>query len=455
MSAHSEVLPGGKAGPWVRAGQIAYGALFAVVLPLLLFAWADRLDRIVTLPAIGAPWQGALLAAAGAALMLTATIALRVRGNGWPMSPFPPARRVTSGPYALLDNPIYAGAVLLVAGVAIGVKSAAGIWIVTPLFALACTAFVIGYEHEATTSRFGPRPSRALLRLPDAGDAAPSTADRLSIYILVFLPWLIAYEGVNLLGVPRDALRLATRWDTAIPVLGWTEPAYFLAYPLLLALPLVVRTRGELRRFALHGWVAIVSITTVYLVFPTFIDAKPVPPGAPFTPMLMWERAFDAHSTGFPAFHVVWTCIAALSHSRALPALRWLWWTLAAAVAVSSVTTGMHVMIDIAAALIATLLIVNAERIWRGMLRIAEGIAASWREWDFGAVRFMSHGIYAGAGALFGIVLVGTLAGERELAAASIVAMATIIGAGLGAQFIEGSTALLRPYGFYGGLIGA
>ncbi len=434
---------------------MAYGAVYAIVLPLLLFGWAYRLDRILSLPAVGAPWHGALVASAGAVLMLVAIVTLRLRGRGWPMSPFPPARRVTSGPYALVDDPIYTGAILLVAGAAIGLGSAAGTWIVTPFFGMACAAFVIGYEHEATDMRFGPRPSRALLRLPDAGDAAPAAADRFSIYFLVFLPWLIAYEGVNRLGIPRDAGRLATRWDAAIPVMGCSEPVYFLAYPLLLALPLVVRTRGELRRFALQGWVAIVSVTTIYLVFPTIIDAKPVPPDAPLAPMLLWERAFNDHSTGFPAFHVIWACIAAVAYSRALPALRLVWWTIAAAIAVSSVTTGMHVIPDIIAAAVMSLLVLNVERIWRGVLSSAEWIASSWHEWDFGPVRFMSHGIYAGAGALFGIVVVGTLAGTSELAAAYVVAVAAIAGAALWAQFIEGSPALLRPYGFYGGLIGA
>jgi protein-S-isoprenylcysteine O-methyltransferase Ste14 len=437
-----------------RLGQIAYGAVFAIALPVLLFLWAFRLDRLIGLPVIGAPWQGVLLASVGATLMVSAMIALRVRGRGWPMSPFPPERRVTSGPYALVDHPIYTGAALLVAGVAVGLGSAAGTWIVTPVFAMACAAFVIGYERPATDGRFGARAARALLRLPDASDAAPSAADRLSIYLLVFLPWYLAYEGVNLLGVPGDALRLGSRWDAAIPLLGWTEPVYFLAYPLLLALPLVVRTRGELRRFALRGWIAIVSITTIYLVLPTFIDAKPVPPGTALAPLLMWERAFDDHSTGFPAFHVVWACIAAASLARTFPRTKAIWWTVTAAVAVSSVTTGMHVIADIAGAAVATVLILNADRIWRGVLRGSEKIAASWREWDLGAVRFLSHGIYAGAGALFGIVVVGTLAGERELGAACFIAMAAIAGAGLWAQFLEGSPALLRPFGFYGGLLG-
>ena len=455
MSSHPVVVPAGGVKPFQRLAQLAYGALFAVVLPLLLFAWATRLDRLIALPAVGEVRWGVVLASAGVVLMVAATVALRTRGGGWPMSPFPPSRRVNAAAYALLDHPIYAGAFLLVAGAAIALRSGAGIWIVTPVFALACAAFVIGYEHAATAQHFGPRPSSAILRLPAATDAAPELADRLSIYILVFLPWLLAYEGVNALGVAGDALRLETSWDRALPVLGWMEPAYFLAYPFLLAVPLVLHSRGELRRFAVQGWVAIVSITTVYLAVPTVIEAKPVPEDAPFAPLLLWERAFDDNATGFPAFHVVWMCIAAAAYSRTLPALRAVWWTAAAAVAVSSVTTGMHVIADIIAALVAALFVLNADRIWRGIVGVAERIAASWRERDFGPVRFMSHGVWAGAGAFWGIVLLGMLGGDRELLAVCVVALAAIAGAGLWAQFIEGSPSLLRPYGFYGGLIGA
>jgi protein-S-isoprenylcysteine O-methyltransferase Ste14 len=437
-----------------RLGALAYGALFTIILPLLLAVWAVRLDRLVALPRVGTPWGGASLAMAGALLMLAATIALRVRGGGWPMSPFPPQRRVTGGAYAVVSDPIYAGAVMLAAGCAIVLESPAGLWIVTPLLAAGCFAFVIGYEREATNAHFGPRPTRPLLRLPAARDAAPDIADRLSVYLLVFLPWYLAYEGVNrLLGNP-DAPQLATRWDAAIPVLGWTEPAYFLAYPFLLAVPLVARTQQQLRRFTVQGWIAIVSVTTIYLVFPTYIDARPVPPDAPFAPLMAWERAFDDHAAGFPAFHVVWAVLAAALCARAIPRLRLLWWLLAAAITASCVTTGMHVIADVAAALVMAALILRAGALWRAIVRGAERIADSWREWDLGAVRFLSHGVHAAAGAFCGIVMIGALAGEAQILAAGLVAVAAIAGAGLWAQFVEGSPALLRPYGFYGGLLG-
>ena len=46
------------------------------------------------------------------------------------------------------------------------------------------------------------------------------------------------------------------------------------------------------------------------------------------------------------------------------------------------------------------------------------------------------------------------LAGPGHLTAILFAALSALIGAGLWAQYVEGSSQLLRPYGFYGGLLG-
>jgi len=89
------------------------------------------------------------------------------------------------------------------------------------------------------------------------------------------------------------------------------------------------------------------------------------------------------------------------------------------------------------------------------ILRIAECIANSWKEWRIGPVRIINHGGLATAGVLLGIGLINVLLGPgRELLTVSIFLCSTI-GAALWAQWVEGSPALLRPMGFYGGMLGA
>jgi hypothetical protein len=70
-------------------------------------------------------------------------------------------------------------------------------------------------------------------------------------------------------------------------------------------------------------------------------------------------------------------------------------------------------------------------------------------------VRIINHGGYAAAAVLVGMLLIDALLGSgHEWISASIFLCATV-GAALWAQWVEGSPALLRPMGFYGGMLGA
>jgi protein-S-isoprenylcysteine O-methyltransferase Ste14 len=436
-------------------GKAVYAALFTVALPLGLVLWAARLDAHLPLPAYGSPLVGGMLALLGAALMAAATLALRVYGDGLPMSPYPPVRFVRRGPYRYLSHPLYVGAVLVCAGIALALRSPAGLWIVTPLLAAAAAAWVLGYEGNATRAHFGDAVHPPLLRLPAATGEAPTRADRASVYLLLFLPWAVLYMAVELLGAPPDALVAWRAWDLALPMLPWTEPVYLLAYPFVVMVPFVAAARTELRWFMTRGWIAIALIIPFYLLLPIIAPAKPVEGTGVLETVMRWERAYDAPVTAFPAFHVVWMVLSAYVYAGRWPRLAPLWWLLAAAVSVSCVTVGMHAALDVLGGLIALLVIVRAEWIWERLLRGAERLANSWRELSVGPVRFINHGVYAALAAWVGLLTGVALAGPGSHWPLLGIATAALVGAGLWAQFLEGSPQLLRPYGYFGSVGGA
>ena len=432
-------------------GKIAYGFAFAVVLPAALALWAIRLDSVVALPAVQHWTMGIALVTAALVLMVTAVVDLRIHGRGWPMSPYPPEARVSRGAYAIVNHPLYVGSVLLSAGVALMTGSAAALWIVTPFLAICCAAFVIGFESESTIRRFGPRQSAPWIRVP-AGAGPAQTADRLSIYLLVFLPWFLTVNGADTLARLCDPRRGCSRRDTSIPIVPWTEAVYALDYVFVLAVPLILRTRRQLFDFAADACVAIVFVTLVYLAFPVFVPPREAPADSLFTPLMLWERSFDTPAAALPSFHVVWAAIAAMAYGRVVPRLRWLWWSIAVAIAVSCMTTGMHAIVDVAAGAVASGIILSWRRIANALRLGAELLANSWREWDLGGLRLMSHGLYAALGSFLGILIVAKLTGHA--AAAAMVGASIIIGAALWAQLLEGSPQLLRPFGYFGGVIG-
>ena len=171
-----------------------------VIVPLALAAWAHGAANTVHLPALHSVFRGAMLAALGVGIMALGMLSLWVYGGGLPMNAFPPPRLVENCIYSLVPHPIYGGFVIACAGVAILFGSASGLWLVTPAVALACAALVLGCEFPDLRSRFGPRKSTPWLPLDRP--EAPSFLERLRIYLVVLLPWLVVFEALDALGKP-------------------------------------------------------------------------------------------------------------------------------------------------------------------------------------------------------------------------------------------------------------
>jgi len=430
-------------------GALAYAALFVIVLPAALALWARRLDQIVPLPQPQASSAGIAIATAGILFMTLATRDLWVHGQGLPASPFPPRRLVTRGIYAVLPHPIYIGAVLVAIGLALALQSGAGLWIVAPVLALSAAAFVVGFESESTRQRFGVLP-RPLLSLPADSATRPSRNERLAVYPMVFLPWLVIYMLVEQLGASRDAISTYASWDAALPVIPWTESIYAATYPFVLIAPLIAPRRGRLRRFALAGLWATAIIIPVYLLLPFVAEAKPVSGDGFWQTIMRWERKYDQPVTAFPAFHIVWFMLAADVYAERWKMMRHLRAILIGLTAAACVTTGMHSIADVVAGVAAFGLVTHRQSLWRKLCYLSQLVANSWREKKIGPVRFMVHGVYAALGTLVGLIVAQMLAGSANVWWLAGMAVAAGIGAGLWAQLVEGSSQLLRPYGYFG-----
>ncbi len=433
--------------------KVLYGFFFAAVLPAALVAWACAAKGAVNIPAPQSMIWGGVLAALGFAIIVVGMLALWVYGGGLPMNAFPPPRFVQNGIYALIPHPIYSGFVLACGGVSIAFGSASGLWLVTPSVALACAALVLGYELPDLRQRFG---GSSASTWPAADNtAAPSLLRCFRVYFSVLLPWLIAFGAIMLLGKPVDARATYLPFEMRLPVIDWTELPYASTYLVVLLVPLLVKTGNELRRFAVRGLTAMLLLFPLYLLLPFFVPPRPFTPATAIGGLLLLERSSYSGAGAFPSFHIVWAMIAASVLGEGGTWRRILWYAWAALVAVTCVTTGMHSVLDVLAGAAAFVVVVNMGRIWTAILGCAQRIANSWEEWRVGPVRIINHGAYAGAASFVGMLMIGTLLGPGyELVTASIF-LCSITGAAFWAQWVEGSPALLRPLGFYGGMAGA
>jgi len=436
-------------------GAIAYAFAFCVVLPALLVVWARHSAVLITWPLPLPAAAGWPIAAAGAALMLAAMWALWRVGGGLPMNAFPPGRFVAVGPYRWHGQPIYTGFVLLCLGVAIACESAAGCYLITPVVAMGAAALVFGYEGPELARRFPDVHHRPLLSLP-SGTEPLRMCERWSVLLLVLGTWLALYLWVVAIGPARDAVSPWLPGEANWPVWPWTWLVYASAYPVVCLAPFWARGAGPLAEFARAGLAAIALHTFLYLVLPIAVFARPFVPTSWCGELLAFEAACEATGGGaLPSLHVTWALLTAVLAAGSWPRLRVVAWLWAVAIAASCVTTGMHALADVAAGALTFVLVHWRRAVWAELRGLAERIANSFRTWRLGPVRVFVHAVYAGLAAMLTVWVTGQFAGEAALAAVLAVCVATVVGAALWAQWLEGASVSLRPFGYYGSVVGA
>jgi protein-S-isoprenylcysteine O-methyltransferase Ste14 len=136
------------------AGSLVFLAVAPGTVAGLVPWWLSRWRMQPAL--LGAPSRvaGALLVAAGLAVLLDSFVRFALRGLGTPAPVLPPRRLVVTGLYRWVRNPMYVAIVSVVAGQGLLLGDgrvlawAAIVWLGTHLF-------VLGYEEPALRRRFG------------------------------------------------------------------------------------------------------------------------------------------------------------------------------------------------------------------------------------------------------------------------------------------------------------
>ena len=371
-------------------GKLLYGALFVIVLPLLLICWAIILDNELDWPLPAWPFVGLAVGAAGAMLMLGGMWELYRYGHGLPMNAYPPQNYVTRGLYAWFAHPIYLGAILLAAGISLWVQSSSGLYIVTPIVALMALALLTGYERLAIRRRFGKmvETHQPLFSWPISRRSQATLVKRLAMALAIFVPWFAVGYLLDIARCPTTCPGLFLQVGDGEPLqfvlrLLWFAPYLFLLIRLFLA-----RSQSKLLSAVIAASLATGLGLYAYLVFPIFV------PG-------LFENVAGI----------------ILNFGLVLAAL-------------------------------------NYAAIWRWLQRWCEWVANSRRDWYFfnGSFRIINHSLYAGLAGAVGVGIVGYITGSW--AVSMLLLVSTVVGASVFAQAWWGSQALLRPFGYWGAIIG-
>ncbi len=137
----------------ILANIISYWGL----LPWLFLLVAKRIDQLLKLPVLPtetAVGIGVLSLFLGIVISLWATIALYLRGNGFPIALLPPSRLVREGPYSLSRHPLYLAFTIYLLGWGSLAQSIGFILVVLPGFVIVWGVYTLLHEERVLLRRF-------------------------------------------------------------------------------------------------------------------------------------------------------------------------------------------------------------------------------------------------------------------------------------------------------------
>lgn len=431
-------------------GKALYGSLFCALLPFLLVLWASNVT--LTLPVGDWPLAGWLLLIAGLGIMAWAMLNLWKNGKGLPMNAYPPKHFVITGAYQLFRHPIYVGFCATCAGASILTKSPAGLYLITPIVIVLCWALIIGYESPDMKKRFGNQTHQPLFGLPPSSIEKATINEKFGAALLLFGSWGILYELVIFLGISTNSFDTFFSFEKNWPVIPWTVALYVIIYPVAFSTPFVCKTKKELRDFVVNASLTVGLGIFLQFVLPLYASPKEILSTGIFESLIALEKSIDGPAGAFPSFHVLWAFVAAQGWSTFLGRWKWAGYGLAGLISLSCLAIGVHSLADVASAMLLSVIILHKETIWAKIQKTSEKIANSWHAWSIKGLRIINHSLYAGLAGLVGIALASLFIDDGLILIT--ITFCTLLGGALWGWWIEGSSILLRPFGYYGALIG-
>lgn len=208
---------------------------------------------------------------------------------------------------------------------------------------------------------YGGKPT--ILRADETETARwPNVWERLSMHLVVYAVWAVAFGAVVWWGVPRGAKDVRLLGEANWPVIQNAEWVYLSSYLVPLTLPWLRVRRAALRRYAWDlGW-TLAACVVVFVVLPVASPPRSFVPEGWAGEILAWETSrADFAAASLPSFHVCWALLCA----RLLATQGGAWleagWGWALTVTVACVANGAHAVADVVASL-ALVPVLTAER---------------------------------------------------------------------------------------------
>ncbi|MBK3516116.1 prolipoprotein diacylglyceryl transferase family protein [Carboxylicivirga marina] len=383
----------------------------------------------------------------GFILMVWAMLSIMYFGRGLPLNAFPPEKYVTQGPYCFLKHPIYVGFGLILIGVFVIIGSPGGLWLITPIVMLSMIALVWGHENIQLRKRFAESAQPVFFSLPSDTEDKPKWNHRLNAVFVPLCFWVIVNAVILVFfnHVTNESKGNVNQVD--LQTISYLN---FLILLLIAGVAFLPLKKKELRDFAISGLGISALVMYVALIWPEYTVLYYFK--SEVIASVVTGRVLPL--TNLWVFHGAWMLLIGRAYSKALPRWHLFTYLISIILVVIMALLTNHPYLSTFNYIVVFVIVIKRQLVWEWLRKTAETIANSWKEWVFGSVRIINHGIYVGFAAFLGVVFSGLLVGVRYAWAIVIFGLVVIVFSALWAQFIEGSEKLKRPFGYYGALVG-
>ncbi|CAF4303806.1 unnamed protein product, partial [Adineta steineri] len=192
----------------------------------------------------------------------------------------------------------------------------------------------------------------------------------------------------------------------------------------------------------------------IYLQFilPFVAPPKQFIPKTILGEMLLYERSFDGPGCAFPSFHVSWAFLSAYYYSWIYSKYNFIFYILSILISLSCITTGMHSIIDIVGGFLLFLICVKRIRLWIYIRNYFENLPNSWSCYRIGRLHIINSSFYVFVSASIGGFIIFSLIGD--ISGVLLINLLSLFMAAVWGQYIERSSGLSRPFGYFGFIIG-
>jgi membrane-associated phospholipid phosphatase len=187
--------------------------------------------------------------------------------------------------------------------------------------------------------------------------------ERIGFALKTFFPFIVLYLLRIRLGALTYPVNIYFDFEHHIPVIEWTNIFHLSAYVMVACFPFINGNRVLAKSFLRDGNLGVLFGMFLMYFSPFVCPPREFLPETILGDTILFERQLDSIHTAFPSFHVIWSVIVGQYYVKKFVKYRIVIITWVLLIIGSTITTGVHSILDVLVGIIIAFLIVKFKKV--------------------------------------------------------------------------------------------